>query len=61
MGGWQSIFVTSFVLKTAIVRTGGTKTYEEWIVPIITGFLVGYTLISVVGGIVGAYRFFVPF
>jgi hypothetical protein len=59
--GYWSNCAIAYVIKQGIIKTGGIKTYEEWLLPILTGFLVGYTFVSVVGGLVGAYRFIVPF
>ena len=36
--------LTAFVIKSIILKIGGSKLYEEWVVPFVGGFMIGYTL-----------------
>jgi hypothetical protein len=54
-------FLVAWVAKTITLRAGGSKAYEEYGVPIATGFLTGTTLSILIGGGIGVYRFFFPF
>lgn len=59
-GYWSTILV-AWVLKTATLRIGGSKAYEEIGVPIATGIVAGCMLTILLGGIAGIMRFFIPF
>jgi len=54
-------FLVAWVTKTVTLRVGGSKAYEEYGVPVATGFLTGTTLSILIGGGIGVYRFFFPF
>lgn len=54
-------FLIAWVAKTITLRVGGSKAYENYGVPIATGFLAGTTLVILIGGGIGIYRFFLPF
>lgn len=60
VGLWAPALVC-WVLKTLILRIGGSKLYEERAVPLISGFVAGYALITVVAVLVFVVRFFYPF
>lgn len=54
-------FLIAWVAKMITLRAGGSKAYENYGVPIATGFLTGTTLSILIGGGTGVYRFFFPF
>jgi hypothetical protein len=54
-------FLIAWVVKTIMLRVGGSKVYEGYGVPIATGFLGGTTLSILIGGAIGIIRFFHPF
>jgi hypothetical protein len=59
-GIWDMI-VVAYILKAITLRIGGSRAYEEYGVPAACGVLLGYALAIVLGGIVSAIRFFIPF
>jgi len=59
-GSWDAFFV-AWVAKTLTLRIGGSKTYEQYGVPIAGGMVAGVTLGSFIAYIVGMYKFLVPF
>lgn len=59
-GIWDMVAV-AWVLKLLTLRIGGSRAYEEYGVPVATGFLLGYALSILTGGLISAVRFFVPF
>ncbi|MBS7612232.1 hypothetical protein KEJ27_08560 [Candidatus Bathyarchaeota archaeon] len=60
IGLWMPALVC-WIAKTLVLRIGGSKLYEEHAVPFVSGFIGGYTLITVVAAIVFVVRFFYPF
>jgi hypothetical protein len=54
-------FLVAWVAKTITLKVGGSKAYENFGVPIATGFLVGTTLSILIGGGTGVYTYFYPF
>lgn len=54
-------FLVAWVAKTITLRVGGSKAYENYGVPVATGFLTGTTLSILIGGGIGVFRFFFPF
>ncbi|MGQ9515605.1 MAG: DUF6785 family protein, partial [Thermoproteota archaeon] len=44
-------FLIAWVLKTLLLRFGGTKAYENFGVPVASGFIMGYMLIVLFGGL----------
>ena len=59
--GYWGTFLIAWVLKVITLRLGGSKLYENLGVPIAGGFVVGYMIALVLGGILGFMRFFFPF
>jgi hypothetical protein len=59
-GAWI-MFLVAWVVKTATLRIGGSKAYENFGVPVAAGFIVSYMALIFVGGLVGIYKFFFPF
>lgn len=54
-------FLIAWIIKTLVLRYGGTKVYENLGIPIAAGFIVGYMLIVLFGGFISIVKFFVPF
>ena len=59
--GLWSMFVVAWIAKLLTLRIGGSKAYEEYGVPAVIGFIVGFVIIGLIGGIVLLIRFFIPF
>jgi len=59
-GIWIMV-VIAWVLKLVTLRIGGSKAYEKLGIPTATGFLLGYALAILFGGVISAIRFFIPF
>jgi hypothetical protein len=57
---WQPALM-AWVIKTLTLRIGGSKAYESLGRPIAAGFIIGYSIIAVIGAIIGVVRFFIPF
>jgi hypothetical protein len=60
IGLWMPALVC-WILKTLVLKIGGSKLYEEHAVPFVSGFIGGYTLITIIAAIVFVVRFFYPF
>jgi len=54
-------FLIAWVAKTITLRAGGSKAYENYGIPVATGFITGTTLSILIGGGIGFYKFFYPF
>jgi hypothetical protein len=54
-------FLIAWIMKTLTLRVGGTKGYEEFGIPVAVGFIAGYMIAVLIGGLVGITRFFIPF
>jgi len=54
-------FLIAWILKTLLLRFGGTKAYENFGVPVAVGFITGYMIVVFFGGLTGIARFFIPF
>jgi hypothetical protein len=59
LGIWTAA-LGAWIIKTIILRIGGSKLYER-IVPVIGGYLAGYVLSSLIATVIGIVRFFIPF
>ncbi|MGQ9514669.1 MAG: DUF6784 domain-containing protein [Thermoproteota archaeon] len=59
-GVWTSILV-AYIAKTITLRVGGSKAYEEYGVPVASGMMIGTAIAILLGGFIGAVRFFLPF
>jgi hypothetical protein len=55
-GIWVMI-VIAWILKVATLRVGGSKAYERLGLPVATGFLLGYALAILSGGVISAIRY----
>jgi hypothetical protein len=60
MGVW-SAFTVAWIVKTIVLRVGGSKLYENYGVPIVGGFMGGVVTSNLIGVIAGSVRFFYPF
>lgn len=59
-GAW-TVYLAAWVLKTIILRVGGSKLYEQYGIPTVGGFVAGIVLTLFMGSLVGVYKFYVPF
>jgi hypothetical protein len=59
--GLWSAFLVAWIIKTIVLRVGGSKLYERYGVPIVGGLLSGVAMVMFLGSIVLALRFFFPF
>jgi len=57
---WQAA-LAAWVLKNLTLKIGGSKLYETKGRPIAAGFIIGFAIMSLVGGAIGIIRFFFPF
>jgi hypothetical protein len=60
-GGVWSAFLVAWIVKTIVLRVGGSSLYEKYALPIVGGFITGDVLASVVGVVMGMVRFYMPF
>jgi len=63
-GMWNhvwSVFLTAWIIKTIVLRVGGSPLYENYIVPGVGGFIGGVALASMIGIVTGMVRFYIPF
>ncbi len=63
-GMWQeiwSVFLAAWIIKTIVLKIGGSPLYENYIVPGVGGFIGGVAFVTMIGVVVGVVRFFVPF
>jgi hypothetical protein len=44
-----------------VIMVGGSKLYEEWVVPAVGGFAAGIAIVTLFGCIAGIVRFFFPY
>ncbi|MEM2961174.1 MAG: DUF6784 domain-containing protein, partial [Candidatus Bathyarchaeia archaeon] len=56
---WMS-FAEALILKYLTLKIGGTKAYEEYGVPLVAGFIGGFTIMVILGMATGIFRFFYP-
>ena len=59
--GLITVFFFGWLLKWLTLRIGGSRLYENYGVPLATGFIVGYMGINLFGGLLGICKFFIPF
>lgn len=59
-GAWTN-FLGAWIAKWLTLKIGGSKAYEEYGIPFIGGYIVGLTIMTVVGVIIGTVRWFIPF
>lgn len=59
--GFWGPFLVAWILKVITLRVGGSKTYENFGVPIAAGFVIGYIIALIFGGALGVLRFFIPY
>jgi len=63
-GQWNGVwstFLVAWILKTIVLRVGGSSLYERLALPAVGGFIAGVALASTIGIITGIVRFYVPF
>jgi hypothetical protein len=54
-------FMVAWIAKTIVLRTGGSKLYENYGVPVIGGFMGGVVVANIIGVVAGTFRFFYPY
>jgi hypothetical protein len=54
-------FLIAWILKVLTLRIGGSRAYEEYGIPLMTGFIAGYMIAVLVGGLAGIIQFFKPY
>jgi len=54
-------YLIAYIAKTLTLKIGGSKAYEDYGIPVVSGFLIGTTISILIGGCVGIFRFFHPF
>lgn len=54
-------FLIAWILKLLTLKIAGSRGYEEYGVPIMAGFIAGYMIAVLVGGLAGIIRFFIPY
>lgn len=59
-GVW-TCFLVAWIFKYLTLRIGGSKAYERYGVPFVSGTLLGLVVAIVVGIIIGIVRFYIPF
>jgi len=59
-GVW-TMGLVAWIAKTLTLRIGGSKAYEEYGVPLVSGVIAGTIVAIFIGGLIGVVRFFVPF
>ncbi len=62
LGGsvWLLPAAAMWVVKVLVLRIGGTKLSDNYVVPLCLGFLVGYWFLMFISGLMGMARFFLP-
>jgi hypothetical protein len=60
-GGVWAPFLGAWVLKSVVLRVGGSKLYERYGVPVVGGFLAGVVTVIFIGSLSLIVRFFIPF
>lgn len=58
--GWLFPALVGWILKTLVLRVGGTKLNDNAAMPVAVGVLVGYWVMMFVGSILGMVQFFMP-
>jgi len=61
LAGLWTTFLVAWIAKFLTLRIGGSKAYENYGVPLASGFVMGFTIIGLIGGAILILRFFVPF
>ena len=57
---WLFPALVGWIVKTLVVRTGGTRLNDRVVMPAAVGVLVGYWVLMFIGAILGMIRFFMP-
>ncbi len=59
-GVWITPALTMWIAKILVLRIGGTKLSDNYVVPLCVGFIVGYWFLMFISGLMGMVRFFMP-
>ena len=60
-GAYWGMALAAWVAKVLTLRIGGSKAYEDYGLPFVSGFAVGYVIALIIGGLLSVIRFFAPF
>jgi hypothetical protein len=60
MREWNA-FLGAWIAKFLTLRIGGSKAYEEYGIPFVSGGIAGYALANLIAYLIGTVRFFIPF
>jgi hypothetical protein len=60
MGEWNA-FLGAWIAKFLTLRIGGSKAYEEYGIPFVSGGIAGYALANLIAYLIGTVKFFIPF
>jgi hypothetical protein len=61
LAGYWFTFLIAWVAKTVTLRLGGSKLYEGTGVPMAGGIIAGAMVAVLFGGLLGIWKFFLPF
>jgi hypothetical protein len=56
-----SVFLTAWLVKTIVLKIGGSPLYEKYVIPGVGGFIGGVALASMIGIVTGIAKFYIPF
>ncbi|MEM3648214.1 MAG: DUF6785 family protein [Thermoproteota archaeon] len=59
-GAWTN-FLGAWIAKWITLKIGGSKAYTEYGIPFVGGYIAGLIIVTLMGLIIGIYRFFIPF
>jgi hypothetical protein len=60
MKEWTT-FLIAWIAKWLTLRIGGSKAYEKYAIPFMSGGVAGYALANLIAYLIGTVRFFIPF
>ncbi|MEM1570084.1 MAG: DUF6784 domain-containing protein [Candidatus Bathyarchaeia archaeon] len=60
MKEWTT-FLAAWIAKLLTLRMGGSKAYEKYAIPFVSGGVAGYALANLIAYLIGTVRFFIPF
>lgn len=60
MREWNA-FLGAWIVKYIVLRVGGSKAHNDYVMPFVCGGIAGYAFANLVAYIIGTVRFFIPF
>jgi len=60
MREWDAM-LGAWIAKSLTLRIGGSKAYEEYGIPFVSGGIAGYALANLIAYLIGTVKFFIPF